>query len=921
MIQEIRNRIAHGELGNRKLSVLTKFYPLVAWAFADIINILAPVCKRYSLAYVDSILASSQGLEATALQFVGTNGPLRVAYRAQTIEQHDRKRFEYLRLYCIRRGTEISDDRAVELSADDYLDMTPLLISNLAQPSQRRKSSIYGLEEYREGRYFRFLDLSFAETKITVKGEAPSEDPPAKEGTALSPFELLEFQYEANRLLADARRASRAVRSKVSQAGIDLSSVRESLWDISQSQSGGILDVSRYGAFGQVVGPRALEQGSFAFDAALFVEPPQGHDVRAFLTSQQRAMVLVGRSGFGKSNLLTYFFLQHLQASRLAVFLAGRQFTTSDIRDAIETNIAKMIDYDWKFKNLTRFLEKNNNDLTIFVDAINEYSGTGGPVALLKSLVNLSASESALGRCRVVATCRIEPWTQYRQEDPRPLDRKRFYATATGDAINVSGFDNEQMRNEVFTKYARYHDLQPSAYADLTPSVRELFAQPLLLSLICEIYSNRNKAAGDELRAIPKTLDYFTIFDLLTARKGIDARKMVPSSDELRQATIEDDLREFLQLFSEKVFDRVVAASGASDGDGHVDAIPLDAVNKDIPMQPYVRPREGEGPFTVLSAARQLGLVDIVELAERGGQAHQKGRAYKLFHDQYTQYWLADFYRRIRLGSIEPALRDGGEVEREALADKIRDIIALSRNAPVLAGGLEHWFHRNLIEQDGRIECLIPIANSLAQSESGDVRYYAASILTTFVAQGAVTPKVLYNAAFSKGSLELKTGLAEAFVDFWPGLGAEVVRELLNACKADQDELAIEALADVFAEFVNSERHDADGAIVIGFVADIFPDLLTVVTRFRGLDPLKNHANFLIRFCLMVIVTCADRPQVLLTLRNILGSRFHLLLDSLLGRKTGNLLVDLVPGKQTFFRKLLNGACMGRGKMQFHAMA
>jgi hypothetical protein len=211
-----------------------------------------------------------------------------------------------------------------------------------------------------------------------------------------------------------------------------------------------------------------------------------------------------------------------------------------------------------------------------------------------------------------------------------------------------------------------------------------------------------------------------------------------------------------------------------------------------------------------------------------------------------------------------------------------------------------------------RVESLLPIANRLASSKSGAGRYYASSILPTFAAQEKVKPKVLYDAAFNAGSSELRTALAEAFVDVdFSGLTAEATRELaeatrefLNACHPDHDELPIETLAAVFSEHVNNVPRESDAALIITFVADVFPDLRELVAPFRMVRQLKSHFKFLVRFCQMIIVTCSERPRILIKLRDVLSSRFRIVLNILMGQQTGNAILDWIPGKQIFFRKL-----------------
>ena len=873
MIQEIRNRVEHGSLGARPIAVIEMFQPLVTWSFLDIITSLLPICEQYALAYVEAVRPTSARWEASALQFVGRSGPIPVAYDVANVEQEDRKRFDEFRLYCIRRGTERDGFRARELGPDDYLDMTPLLVSDFGPPNEKRGALLYGLDEYRERRYFRFLELSRVEPMTVPKGADGREaEVPNSDEAGL--FGLLELQYETNRLFADARKAQRAVDSTKTKT-VDAMDVRDALWGLSSDQLRGVLNATSYDPFGQMARPDEGDASAFAYDARLFVEPPQGNDIRLFLNSDKSGMVLVGRSGFGKSNLLAHFFLQHLRSGGLGVFLTGRQLASASILETVETKVAKSIDYEWKLPRLKRFLQSSGSELTIFIDALNEFSGKGGPLALIEDLIGAISSDTVLAGIRVIATCRIEPWAQYKIEHERPLDSKRFYSTNSGDAIAVTGFDDDDLRAAVYEKYRRYYALVPGRYDALGTAVRDLFTQPIMIALVAQTYANLEREPDDELCTIPRRLDYFSIFARLTDRKSTDACKMIPANDELRQATLEGDIRNFLRLFAEKIFERIGDAEAAALREGHVDAVPLDAVLKDVRMQPYVRRQPGES-ITILEIVRQLGLLDLIEISERGNTL-RTGRAYAFFHDQYAQFWLADFfYDRTQLGTLEAATR-AGDGALDVLAEKIGTIVTASQTAPILAGALEHWFHRTLRDQKDRVENLFPLVNRLTESESGDRRYFASAMLTSFIVQGAVKAKPLYAEAFRVGSKRLHTGLAEAYLEFWPGLTASATRAFIEAATPAVDREPLERLGEVFAEhFINEAQDRSMESRTLAFLRDVIPSI-EVKSVLRWLR-IGYYSVFTFQFFAKSTLALAfDRPSMS-AIRDFLLDRYGVLL-------------------------------------------
>ena len=91
--------------------------------------------------------------------------------------------------------------------------------------------------------------------------------------------------------------------------------------------------------------------------------------------------MLVGGSGFGKSNLLISRYLTLVRRGRLAVFLAARQFETPIFRDVLREKVVQQISGKWQdLGDLDAFLDENGELLAIFIDAVNEYTGPRGPL-------------------------------------------------------------------------------------------------------------------------------------------------------------------------------------------------------------------------------------------------------------------------------------------------------------------------------------------------------------------------------------------------------------------------------------------------------------------------------------------------------------------------------------------------------------
>src|SRR5258706_14627923 len=115
-------------------------------------------------------------------------------------------------------------------------------------------------------------------------------------------------------------------------ASVTLRTARQQLWLTSTGYLAGLLDIHAYDDNGErmpAVPTSGLKQ---AYDEALFVDPAEGAMVDSFMKSPQRCLLLVGGSGFGKSNLLVDRYFRWLRGGRLAVFLAARPFEAADFR-------------------------------------------------------------------------------------------------------------------------------------------------------------------------------------------------------------------------------------------------------------------------------------------------------------------------------------------------------------------------------------------------------------------------------------------------------------------------------------------------------------------------------------------------------------------------------------------------------------
>ena len=499
LLQQVRNRIVHGRVADRiPTEQLTEVAGLVRWCFLDVAAVLAPICRAFGLAYVLDLAVHGPEAEVETLEYVGISGPATVAYRISTQPRSEVLAFTRHRLYLIRRAKRIGGGSGEVLEPGDYLDLTPFMIADRLRQTRPADGSepqlLFALQQYLEPvRRLLFSDLG---------GSGDNHRPTGTD------------DWEAARLLEQVQWFKDRIgqlTAKISvKTGVRINdqALRGLLWRISKEQLAPLMDTRIYDESGTVQPDAETRDMRTVYNAELFVEPLEGERVAGFLTSGKRGMLLVGGSGFGKSNLLVHHYLATLQARGFAVFLGGRRFATADFREALLDSVVREMSRDWtSLENLDAYLEETGHTLLVVIDALNEYSGPRGPLPLLSSLI-AAAQDPALRRVKILATCRTETWNRYRQEygGDRPLDPAAFEAD-DGDAIRVGGFDDPSRLKRLFDSYRAFYDLDAGAFERLSAATRALLAQPFMMAIVAETYSNRNRAAdgpppdGDARRA------------------------------------------------------------------------------------------------------------------------------------------------------------------------------------------------------------------------------------------------------------------------------------------------------------------------------------------------------------------------------------------------------------------------------------
>ena len=875
LVLQVRNRIIHGRVENHPAAITGQVNELVKWCFLDIIAALTPIGRTFALTYVRQLTLSGNVAEVEALDFSGTEGPHEARYQLDATPQSDEDAFVDHRLYFINRARQMGTgaSAATALTPRDYLDLTPFLIperlrSGELEPGERRRM-VFALQQYLEP----LERLLFSELGGTTQRTLQADPQDIEARLLLEKIDL--FKTRARQLTAqitikEGRHAN-------------LGGVRAQLWLIARGHLASLMNVQGLSADGDAALSAETASLRQVYDERLYVEPPAGSIVSDFLKSPQRALLLVGGSGFGKSNLLIHHFLQRQRTGGLGVFLSARQFDLADFRADLVSKLASQIASDWKsLTDIDDFLDENGETLTIFIDALNEFSGPGGPLALLADMIATIGTETAIRRCKIVATCRSETWLRYRQQygGAQPLDPALFLAPG-GDAVRVTGFEDETLRREMFARYQVHYALRPARYEDLSPAVRELIAQPFMTALIAETYANSGSAPA---RHIPRDLDYYALFVQLTARKLADAQILLPASDILGREKLPEEIEDFCALIAEQIYHRLTSDDPAIASSTNRDALPADQVDKSQALQPYIR---GTGLISVLEIVLQIGLLDRIQISRRNatGRVVSTG-ALIFFHDQYTQYWLAFAYQRGILGWLDDAaLSDNGRLE--AITRQIDDIVTRAVRAPILAGALDHWLRMNLENfHEGRLDPIIPLLNRLAAHDSPAVQFSLLHLVNTLILHRYLPAPDVYAPIFRSGSDRLRAVLVDSFVAFWPALPPAAARAFIDACDPDRDTETLARLGDIFSLHLRLQPD---------LVVDYLGETLSPLTLASIAEPRRiwRQFKFALQFAIFGAMSNFDQPASLTAIRSFFRSKYRFLVDFLAGKNEGFVLARL----------------------------
>ncbi|HLP45686.1 MAG TPA: hypothetical protein VK469_07060, partial [Candidatus Kapabacteria bacterium] len=535
-------------LRKKDSNALRRMFFLSKLGMLDITNTLMPNFKNFYLVYISKINLGEKPYLTEGISISGFGDSKKVYFRLSPDHRSDSTSLQESNLYLINREKQIgfhefSTDSEEHLTPDDYMSLTPLLLYTTfkepGKPGEKEpqeteatdQKELFVFQGYESNsaqpdqKFLKFLEFSGKRIE-QIKSKK-------------SQFHKLFEDYESfARNLADYYIDIEKLFKKVAlEQNIDkpenFKFVFYKTWDLSLGHISSLLRLDEYDSEAALIETVEKRNEKVKFIEKLFVSPKEEVLLDKFLDSDKRGLIIIGKSGMGKSNLLCAGFLKQRRKYELNIFIDARRLESIEIKDSLKKSIAGRIHEDWELKEFDNFLQSNQKRITVFIDAVNEYNNLGGALGLLEKICDLVEDANIFKNLKIVASCRNETWDQYKKKigNTGSILNEKYFFTQSGDAVTLTGFEEGRQRESLYSSYQKYYKLRPESYHSLSPAVKDLIKRPFMMGFIAEIYSNRYgevpaSAKESKLNTIPEKLDYFILFEYLTERKQEDAKRL-----------------------------------------------------------------------------------------------------------------------------------------------------------------------------------------------------------------------------------------------------------------------------------------------------------------------------------------------------------------------------------------------------------
>lgn len=282
-------------------------------------------------------------------------------------------------------------------------------------------------------------------------------------------------------------------------------------------------------------------------------------EIDNFLHSDKVGFVLIGNSGMGKTNLLS-FLLDNWQKKEYPALLINSSTLSnkeSNFKECIKEDIGYKLDHEIEqiLYDINHHCEKENKYFILLVDALNEVNHPKELIFRINELLTYTTKgkdeslEIDLKRIKVIVTSRIQVWKQVSLLIQNVLDD--LYYLDDGKPFKLSEFSKGEQEN-AYHKYENRYSLQ-TKYENLKSINRKLLRDPYHLRIVSEEYEGME---------IPEIIRIDDLFKKMTERYDIEMTDSIDgitglmynkNSDKLLKKGIRNEDKDlYINLFVEK---------------------------------------------------------------------------------------------------------------------------------------------------------------------------------------------------------------------------------------------------------------------------------------------------------------------------------------------------------------------------------